>query len=297
MSDYAIKTQKLVKRYKRGVRAVDGLDLNISTGKVYGLLGRNGAGKTTTIRLLMGLLRPSAGTTSVAGSCMWKASAEQRSRVAYVSQTQQLYRGLTGEEHAGMLSRMYSRWDMDYAYEMARKFEISMECCTGQLSGGQQRMMSVVLALATRADVMLLDEPAAGLDPIARRRLIETLAELLVDTEGRTILLSTHLVDDVERIADDVGFMDEGKLRLSRPMDELKSSMRRVQVVACGDALPEDITIPGTMREQRDGLVLTALAALPTPDALAPLEARRDIRLQSFPLSLEEIFVALFGDL
>ena len=295
MTDYAIQTRSLTKRF-RSVQAVDNLDLQVSRGNVYGLLGRNGAGKTTTIRLLMGLLNPTAGDAQVCGFDMHSATPEERQRVAYVSQSQMLYRGHTGEEHARMLSRLYARWDMEYARATSDHFSLDLSRVVGALSGGQQRILAVVLALATRAEVLLLDEPAAGLDPLARRKLIEALSEMLVDNGERTVLLSTHLVDDVERIATQVGFMDAGSIRLSRPIDELRERMRRVQVVATGEALPPDINVPGTIRETREGVVLTSLSSLPSPDALQPLESRSDLRVQSFPMSLEDIFIALFDE-
>jgi ABC-2 type transport system ATP-binding protein len=295
MTDYAINIQGLSKRF-RSVQAVDQLDLQVSRGEVYGLLGRNGAGKTTTIRLLMGLLNPTAGEARVAGINMHSATPEERQRVAYVSQSQMLYRGHTGEEHAHMLSRLYAHWDAEYARATADHFSLDLSRVVGALSGGQQRILAVVLALATRAEVLLLDEPAAGLDPLARRKLIEALSEMLVDSAERTVLLSTHLVDDVERIATQVGFMDSGSIQLSRPIEELRERMRRVQIVATGDALPAGISVPGTIRETREGVVLTSLCSLPSPDALQPLETRSDLRVQSFPMSLEEIFIAFFDD-
>lgn len=295
MTEYTIETKHLTKAFRK-VSAVDRLELKIPSGSVYGLLGRNGAGKTTTIRLLMGLLNPTSGEALVYGKPMNSSTAHERQRVAYVSQEQRLYRGLSGEEHAAMIAPLYAKWDSDYAREMARHFDIDFTRPAGALSGGQRRMLAVVLALAIRPDVLLLDEPAAGLDPLARRRLIEALAEMLSNGDGQTVLLSTHLVDDLERIATEVGFMDAGKLVLSRNTDELRERMRRVQIVAKEGLLPNDIAVPGALRSKREGIVLTALASLPSPNALAELEQRPEITVQSFPMNLEETFIALFDD-
>ncbi len=295
MTEYTIETKHLTKDFRK-VSAVDRLEMKVRSGSVYGLLGRNGAGKTTTIRLLMGLLNPTAGEALVNGKQMSKSTACERQRVAYVSQAQRLHRGLSGEEHAAMIAPLYAKWDVEYAREMARHFDIDLTRPAGALSGGQRRMLAVVLAFAIRPDVLLLDEPAAGLDPLARRRLIEALAEMLSNGGGQTVLLSTHLVDDLERIATEVGFMDAGKLVLSRNTDELRERMRRIQVVAKEGPLPSDIAIPGELRSKREGIVLTALASLPSPNALAELEQRPEITVQSFPMNLEETFIALFDD-
>jgi ABC-2 type transport system ATP-binding protein len=293
----AIEVECLRKVFGRGanaVRAVDGLDLQVEQGAVYGLLGRNGAGKTTTLRLLAGVLAPSAGQAHVLGVDMRTARSRERSRFAYITQDQQLDRSLTGEQIASYLTRFYPLWDGARATDVAGRFGIPMDRRVGELSGGQQRVMAVILALAGRPEVLLLDEPAAGLDPVARRELIDVLVELLAEGSRPTILLSTHIVGDVERLADRVGMMASGQLHLEAGLDELQAECRRVQVVFESGQVPTDFAPPGVLRgHSKDGVWSGVLRA--PAEVLAALQGTPAADVQLFPLGLEDLFVELFS--
>ena len=296
MNDLAIEARDLSKSFAGGVVAVNGLDLTVPPGVVYGLIGRNGAGKTTTIRMLMGLLRPNRGAARVLGADLWTAPRAVRARVAYVSQQQQLHAWMTAEELCHYASHFYERWDQPYARDLARRFDIPWEQQVGLMSGGEQRKVSILLAFAARPDVLLLDEPAAGLDPIARRELIDEIVDVLSRVEDCTVLFSTHIISDLERIAEHVGIMDRGRIVTSARLDDLQSRTKRVQVIIDderpGFVLPP---IPGTIRSKVEGPVLTAVVRLESEAQLDEVRRIPGVRVNVFPVGLEEIFIDLFG--
>ena len=295
MNEPAIETHNLTKVFPGGIRAVDGLDVQIPRGSVYGLIGRNGAGKTTLIRMLMGLLRPTGGRAELLGQDMWTADHLHRARMTYVSQELRLPRWLSLAEICEFLRHLYPRWDAAYAGRLLKRFELDQARPTGLMSGGEQRKAAVLLAFAARPEVVLLDEPAAGMDPIARRQLIDEIVDLLTGDGECTVLFSTHIISDLERIAELVGIMDRGKIVTQASLDDLRSRTKRVQVVFDGGSAPEGFTIPGAIRTTTEGPVVTAIVNIDSETQLDGLQGRSDLRLNVFPLGLEEVFVALFG--
>ena len=254
--------QKVFGRGRKAINAVNGLDLQVKQGMVYGLLGRNGAGKTTALRLLAGVLAPTSGVARVLGSDMRTAVSRERSRFAYIPQEQQLDRTLTGTRIGSYLSRFYPCWDGARAESVAQRFGIPMDRRVGELSGGQQRLMSVILALAGRPEVLLLDEPAAGLDPVARR--------------------------------DHVGMMSAGALHIEASMDEIQRDCRRVQVIFEASAVPVEFAPAGMLRGRRQDNVWSGVVRADTA-TFAQLESTPRARVKMFPVGLEDLFVELFS--
>jgi ABC-2 type transport system ATP-binding protein len=291
----AIEARGLVKEYRGGIKALRGLDLAVRKGSVYGLVGRNGAGKTTAMRLLLGLLHPTAGEARVLGMDLRRAPPAERARVAYVSQEGRLPVNMTLDVLCRYLSHFYERWDDGRAEALAARFGLKRDRPVDALSGGEKRKVAILAALAARPEVLLLDEPAAGLDPIARRELLDALVEALEDGDGLTVLLSTHLLQDIERLAEDVGIIHEGKMVLSGGLEEIQGGTRLVQVIFEGDAPPPGFRLPGTVREEIAGPVLKAIVRPYDEEAVRAAAAGLPARLQTFPLGLEDLFVALFG--
>lgn len=292
---YAMEANDLSKTFPGGVVAVNGLDLRIETGSVYGLIGRNGAGKTTLIRMLVGVLRPDGGTARVLGQDMFTSDRRTRERFAYVSQTQQLHAWMTLEELCHYLSHFYEKWDAAYARDLANRFDLPWQQQVGVMSGGEQRKVSILLAFAARPEVLLLDEPAAGLDPIARRELIDEIVDVISRTEACTILFSTHIISDLERIADTVGIMDRGRIITSAKLEDLQSRTKRVQVVFDGVEAPRGFQIPGAVRSKTEGPVVSAVVRLDSDTQLDAIRDMPGVRVNVFPLGLEEMFIELFG--
>ena len=295
MAPPAIQTRNLTKTFTGGTVALSSLDLTIPQGVVYGLMGRNGAGKTTALRLLMGLLRPDQGEALVLGVDMWKASRTARGRVAYVSQSQQLPGWMTVPELCRYASHFYETWHHDFARDLCRRWGISENRPLGTLSGGEQRKAAILLALAPQPEVLLLDEPAAGLDPISRRELIDELVTLLSRERKCTVVFSTHIISDLERIADHVGILHRGHLQLNRSLDDLKSTFRRVQVIFPGESPPPHFTIPGAVRTSVSGPVVSGLTDVFDGEHIESLRRWPGVRVQVFPIGLEEIFIEVVG--
>jgi ABC-2 type transport system ATP-binding protein len=292
---FAVEARGLTKRFRGGVVAVDGLELEIERGVVYGLIGRNGAGKTTTLRLLMGLLRANAGTARVLGLDMWEAPAADRARVAYVSQDQQVPDWMTVSQLCRYAGYLYPAWNQAYAEHLIAHFGLERDRPVGRMSGGESRKAAILVALAARPEVLLLDEPAANFDPIARREFVSELASVLSEDGGCTILFSTHIISDIERIAEHVGIMDRGKLVTSARLEELQSTTKRVQVVFDAPAPPAGFTIPGAVRSEVSGPVASAVVRLAREDALDEVRRIPGARVTIFPIGLEDIFIELFG--
>lgn len=280
--------------FGRGVVAVNGFNLRVEPGSVYGLIGRNGAGKTTSLRLLLGLLRADSGEARLLGQDFWKADRSVRQRVAYVAQAAAAPDWMSLNDLWRYSSHFYDRWDQTLAQSLARRWEIPVDRPLGRLSHGTRRLASVLTALAVRPEVLILDEPAAGLDPIARRDVLSCLVEALLATDGCTILLSTHLLGDLERLASHVGMMEHGRVMAEGPVEEWKRTMRRVQVVFPGPTVPAEVSVPGALRSQSLGPVLTAVARLSDAAQLDGLRSMPGVRVNEFPLTLEELFVELF---
>jgi ABC-2 type transport system ATP-binding protein len=286
----------LGKSFRSGVVAVNGFDLQVAAGEVYGLIGRNGAGKTTVLRVLMGLLRPDRGTATILGHSLWVAPREHRQRIAYLSQSQQLPDWMSLDDLSRYSSHFYDRWDRDLLHDLARRWDLPRDAAIVRLSGGNQRLAAIALALSARPEVLLLDEPAAGLDPIARRELNQCLIDALLHGDGCTILLSTHLLGDLERLATRVGIMDHGHIVAEGAVEDWQRTMRRVQVVFPGDVPPRDFAIPGALRCTALGPVVTALARVTDDAQLDGVRALPGARVYVFPLTLEELFVDWFRD-
>lgn len=291
-----ISARDLTKTFRGGIVAVSGLDLEIEAGVVYGLIGRNGAGKTTTLRLLMGLLRPDRGEARILGDDLWTAPRSTRQWVAYVSQGQQAPDWMSLTDLCRYASHFYDRWDRDIARDLAKRWDLPWDRAIGRLSGGQQRLAALLTALATRPGVLLLDEPAAGLDPIARHSLNDCLIEALLRSDGCTILLSTHLIGDLERLATRVGMMDRGRIVAAGEVDDWQRTVRKAQVVFPGEFVPRDFIMPEALRSETLGPVVTAICRAPDDSVWDVIRARYGARINVFPLTLEEVFVEMFRD-
>lgn len=291
MGEPVLHARGLVKTFG-GVVALNGLHLQVGRGEVMALVGRNGAGKTTAMRILLGLTRADAGTAHILGKDWWEAGAADRQRVAYVSQQGQPPGWMTLGEMGRMSARFFARWDSGLARELAGRWEVPWNRPLGRLSGGHQRLAALAWALATRAEVLLLDEPAAGLDPVSRRDVMRGLVDALMRTEGCTVLLNTHVLADVERLATHVAVLQQGSVVATAAVEEWQRTMRRVQVVVPGQEVPPGLEVPGTLRSHRSGPVLTALARVTDDAQLAPVRALPGVRVHVFPLTMEEWFVA-----
>jgi ABC-2 type transport system ATP-binding protein len=290
----AIEARNLTKAFARDRVAVSSLDLKISPGTVFGLVGRNGAGKSTALRLLMGLLKPDQGASMILGKCLWSADRTHRARVGYVPQHQQLPGRMSLDDLGRYVGTFYEDWDHSKLKVLSKRWGLNTEIPVGRMSGGEQRKSALLLAIHSMPQVLILDEPAAGLDSVARRELLDLLIDLIQRRPETTMLISTHHIGDLARIAQEVGMMDRGRLTRTAQLDELQERVKKVQVVFPGEAPPRNFKVPGMIRQESIGPVMTAICELESEHLLQEMEKQPGIRVQSFPLSLEEIFLELF---
>lgn len=256
------------------VRALDGLSLTVRQGELYGFLGRNGAGKTTTLRLLMGILRPHAGSIELLGSRVSRVPVTLKRRIGYVSQEPTFYPWMTARQLGRFVGSFYPTWDAVEFARLLRLLDVPEERRASELSGGTRSKLGLALALAPRPDLLLLDEPTAGLDPVARAEFNDQLVQLHRE-RGTTVFFSSHLVGEVERLADRVGIVQAGRTCFEGSVVELRDSVRRI--TSSGIALPEGF-------EQLRGNIHRANPAQWDLATMAGIAHER--------LSLEEIFLA-----
>ena len=286
----AIDVAGLVKRF--GTRAVlDSIDLRVPRGQVIGLLGLNGSGKSTLIKCLLGLLKADEGSATVLGTDAWQLADREKARIGYVPQEATLYPWLTVRQTVAYVSSFYSRWDRAWGEELLRRWDLPLGHRVGPLSVGQKQKLALVLALGHRPELLILDEPVASLDPVARRWFLETVLETAADGAG-TVLFSTHITSDLERVASHVALLREGKVMFHDEIDVLKDRVKRLRIEAQAD-LPADLHLPGTLRQEVRGR--QALVTVDGVDAalVAGIRDRFAAEVVVDNLNLEEIFLEL----
>ncbi len=288
MSDMAIWTEKLVKIYP-DVRAVDGLNLNVPRGVVYGFLGRNGAGKSSTIRILLGLARATEGHGTVLGFPIGREQVAILERTAYVSESKTLYGNLTPRELVRFTRGFYPNWSEQAVRKYSQLLEIPMDRHFSKLSQGNRTKVCLLLALSQGADLLILDEPATGLDPVVLDEFLRILVQDVV-SEGKTVFISSHQLSDVEQIADWVGLIDHGKLLLEARLDDIKSEFRFVTVA--GNGLPQ-IQSSEVLLLASEGSFQKYLVKKDADAFAAQLSRQGATVAEVSPMSLREIFLAL----
>ncbi len=284
----AIWTQGLTKRYG-DTRALDSLDLTIFPGEVYGYLGPNGAGKTTTIRLLLGLHRPTAGRAQLFGVDAWEDPVTAHRRVAYVAGEPFLWPSLTGAETFEFLARVHGGVDSGYRDELIERFSLDTSKKVRALSKGNRQKVQLIAALATRADLLLLDEPTAGLDPLMEMVFRQCVQQ--AKARGQTVFLSSHILSEVEALCDRVGILRSGRMVEQGALADLRHLSAQTVDVTFEGAAPHVPALPGVhatllgpkaLRFEVHGSVRPLIAAL-APFPIATLTSREP--------SLEEIFL------
>lgn len=292
-NDMVIETRGLSKRFGRKV-VVEQLALRVPRGSVFAFLGRNGAGKTTTIRMLLDLLDRSAGEASILGLDSVKGAREIRRRVGYVAQNEDLYDWMTLEQMVWFCRGFYPNWDDALTAELMAKLALPGTTKIRHLSRGKQAQFALLLAMAFRPELLILDEPTAGLDVQARRAFLEEVVESIQEN-GRTIFFSSHLVHEVERMADWVGIMDAGKLIYCAPMEALKTGTRRL-VLQFDGTPPAVAGISGVLQSSAVGKTLEIAVRDFSEETVAAAQRLNPRTLTVEDMGLEDIFVAMVGE-
>jgi ABC-2 type transport system ATP-binding protein len=277
-------------RYFGPKAAVYDLNLEVPRGSVFAFLGRNGSGKTTTIRMLLGLLEPTRGGGSILGYDIRALPPEARARIGYLTEDHQVYPWMTVCECSRFQSQFYSRWNDKLYQGVVDHFGLKPDARVRDLSRGERTGLCLALTLAPAPELLLLDDPAVGLDPVARRSLVESMVYLTRQSD-RTIFFSSHQVTDVERVADYVAVLDQSVLRACCPLEVFRSCVRefRARFVGTPPALPE---IPGLLQVARTGNELRLVCVGRNGDAEKALRSLRPVELELAPLSLEDAFIS-----
>jgi ABC-2 type transport system ATP-binding protein len=268
---------------------LEGLDLSLPQGQIMGLVGPNGAGKSTTIRLLMGLIAPDAGSIEALGLRVPEQVEAAKRGIAFVSDDMRLFSTATLAWHMRFVASIYPQWDDVYAQKLLRHFNLRPTQTVSTLSRGEHVKSLLLLALARRPALLVLDEPTSGLDPVARHELLTELMEIVRD-DTRSILFSSHNTQDVERISDQIAFIDRGRLVDARDKETFLERWRRISV-----DVPRGVTLP-RLADVVDLSLGERLATLTTDNYLPQMHAlleQSGARVQEVQrMSLEEIFVA-----
>ncbi|MGB3837546.1 MAG: ABC transporter ATP-binding protein [Rhodanobacter sp.] len=270
-----------------GSNVLCGVDLALEPGSVLGLIGRNGAGKSTLIRAMLGLLEPLSGAAFVFGEPALKLSDAVKARLAYVPQQPEALAWLTAQQMLDYLGRFYPRWDAAFVRTTLERWKIQPNKLLAKLSPGERQRVDLIRALASQPELLVLDEPAAALDPVARRELLREVA-MRAGENGTTVLFSTHIVSDLERVASEIAFLHEGRLLLRCGVDEAKERYARLWLPAAANVAAP---IPSLSRRRHDdgsfSLVVARDARDRWPEAANLPGARVDA------LGLEDLFVEI----
>ena len=290
--DPPIRISDLTKRYGTTV-AVDGLDLVVPAGEVYGYLGPNGAGKTTTIRLLLGLHRPTSGSASLFGLDAWREPVAAHRRVAYVAGEPFLWPALTAAETFEFLARVHGNVDVSYRRELVERFALDTSKKVRALSKGNRQKVQLVAALATRADLLLLDEPTAGLDPLMEVEFRRCISE--AKARGQTVFLSSHILSEVEALCDRVGILRYGRLVEDGSLAELRHLSTKTVEVTFDGPVPPLPELPGVVATAVGPNAVRFAVSGSVGPLMAVLGQSSIANLTSREPSLEEIFLHQYG--
>ncbi len=287
MLDSAIEIRNVCKRY-RDKKVLADLTFNVMRGQTFAFLGRNGAGKSTTIQILLGLIKPDSGSVAVSGTDPAVDPLQVRRTAGYLAEDQTMYGWMTVDQLIRFIAPFYPTWDHALAASYARQFELPLQTKVRQLSKGQTVRLGLLLALTHRPEVVILDDPALGLDPLMRRDFNRDLVAHL-QSEGRTVLYSSHLLYEVEPVADMVGILHEGRIVRQGPPEELRTQIQRLVMTA------ENVARVGTRLQILDGRVVAGEVILTVDNAEQAISMLRceGIDHRHIRLNLDEIFEAL----
>jgi ABC-2 type transport system ATP-binding protein len=274
-------------------QALNDVTLAVSRGCVFGLVGENGAGKSTLIKHLLGLWRAETGSVRVFGLDPVLEPPAVLGRIGYLSEQPDLPGWMRVSELLRYTQAFYPRWDTSYAARLLDQFGLDVDARIKTLSKGQRARVGLIAAEAHRPDLLILDEPSSGLDPIVRRDIMEAIIRTVTD-EGRTVIFSSHLLDEVERVSDYVAMLHKGTLKLCAPLDDLKAQHRRI-VLRFDEAHTKAPSVPGAIRVDGTGREWTVICDVSQIHAPAMARDLSATIMEDCPASLDEIFVAHAG--
>jgi len=288
MDENVIKVENLVK-YFDGRCVLDGIDFKVSQGCIYGLLGRNGAGKTTIIRILLGLEPPTHGQTFLLDTDSTELSAKLHSRIGYVAEGHNLIQHYKVGRLIELCKDLSLKWNDNFFDHLIEMFHLPIDRRVRELSIGMRAQLNLSLAMAIDPELLILDDPTLGLDTVARRQFLE-LAIDIIQKQGRTILFCSHILGDVERIADRIGILTAGKLVVDCPLEELKERVKKLRVIF-PESAPANLYLTEIINQQTQGREMVITVANWNRQKQTILETFKPSSCTEIPMSLEDIFI------
>ena len=290
MNEPAVQAKQLRKAY--GAHAVlQDLSFEVRPGEVIGVLGKNGAGKTTLLELMLGYTQPSSGSVRIFGGESCRLPGDIKHRVGFVPQQDELLNQLTVAEQLRVIASFYPRWDYELIARLCNEWGVNVSARVKNMSVGERQKLSILLAFGHRPDLLILDEPVASLDPMARRQFLEQLVELSADGQ-RAVIFSSHIVSDIERLATRIWILKEGRLAWEGDIESLKDSVSRLHIRFGGATVPA-FEIPGLINQRASERTVTAVVRDWTPDIQQTFERCYEVTVEQEALGLEDIFLEL----
>jgi len=288
MDDNVIVVKDLVK-YFDGRCVLDGINLNVPRGCIYGLLGRNGSGKTTIIRILLGLEPPTRGQSFLLDAASTELSAELHSRIGYVAEGHNLIQNYRVGRLIKLCKDLSLQWNDEFFNHLIEMFRLPSDRRVKELSIGMRAQLNLALAMAIDPELLIFDDPTLGLDTVARRQFLE-LAIDLIQQQGRTILFCSHILSDVERIADKIGILAAGKLVVDCPLEELKERVKKLRVIF-PESAPPNLYLTEIINQQVRDREMVITVANWNKQKQTVLETFKPSSCTEMPMSLEDIFI------
>jgi ABC-2 type transport system ATP-binding protein len=290
MNENVIVTRELGKSYG-STEAVRGLNLSVGRSRITAFLGRNGAGKSTTIKMLLGMVRPSAGSGTVLGKQITDAeeNRELRQQVAYVAEDKPLYGYMTVEQTIRFVSSFYSDWCADIEKKLLKDYELPLRRKVKTLSKGMRTKLALLLAFARRPELLILDEPSEGLDPIGIEHLLQAL--VAQSAEGISVFFSSHQIAEVERVADQVCILEKGCLLVDASLDQLRQFYRRIDLVFSSPPPEREFRISGVERIRTSGRQMCVFASSNADAVIQRAHDWNAVSVEVVPMALREIFL------
>jgi ABC-2 type transport system ATP-binding protein len=288
MTRKAIQIDRCTKTFGRTV-AVQNVSIELEEGQIYGFVGDNGAGKTTTIKMMLGMLYPNQGTISLLELDPWKSDIALKNKIGFMSENREMYDWMTVKDIVWFQSQFYETWDSDYVEKTREMMELPPDKRVKHLSRGMRAKLALLLAVGHHPELLILDEPSSGLDAVVRREILEHVIEH-VNKEGNTVFFSSHLLDEVERVADRVGILCKGRLLRDEPLDKLKETTKRIRVTWNGE-IPDHQQFKQVIRTEYSEREETYFTDSYSEELLNQFKACNPHSLDVEVMSLEEIFV------
>lgn len=288
--DAIIQMQKVVKKFGNK-EVLKGVDLEIPAGSVTGLLGKNGSGKTTLMKCALGLLKPQEGTIKIFGEGAWDLSESAKAKLGYVPQQASFMNWMKVGDTIDYTASFYPNWNTKLVDQLVNDWELNRKDLAMKLSEGQKQKLSIILALGHEPALLILDEPVASLDPIARRQFLKTVFDIIADREC-TILFSSHITSDLERVADRAAILNDGKIFFNGEVDSLKDTVKLLKITFLGD-VPQAWDMPGIMRVKSSGKDALVHVKDYNESVKRQMEQKWNARVETADLNLEDIFVEM----